>query len=444
MIPKLGSEAISRRALSVTTCFLAVWLTYSVATLSGVAQVFNAPQGRADNVRYEPSGGGVITITYDLIASDLRASFEVVLEVSRDGGRTFDVKPASVRGDVGKGIGPGTGKKIVWEASKDVETVVITQLRFRVTALSGAAIRPHGTLKISSDPSGATVLIDGQERGRTPVTLDIEVGSHLVRILREGYLENGRRLSVDDGATEIVDVTLTKVGQTAQSVKGAGGSNHLKWILPLVGGAGAGIAIAATRSKDSTPVATNHAPTLSAITIVLPSDGGTGLQGATNFRFTATGSDSDNDAVTLAWDFNDGSASATGPDVSHLYNTAGSFVVKVTATDAKGGTDTKQQVVAVASMGGTWVGVIGTNPSINFTMALTQATSGTAITGTYSDTNGNGAITSPGLSDVRNVSLRIGQGARTIDVSCKGDTAMKVCAGNVNNAYTAPMTMSRQ
>ena len=45
-----------------------------------------------------------------------------------------------------------------------------------------------GALTVDSDPPGSVVFVDGQEIGETPVELArLRVGSHVVRIERDGY-----------------------------------------------------------------------------------------------------------------------------------------------------------------------------------------------------------------------------------------------------------------
>jgi cytochrome c len=62
---------------------------------------------------------------------------------------------------------------------------------------------------------------------------------------------------------------------------------------------------------------------------------------------TAEGTDPDGDALTYAWDFGDGSATAQGRRARHTYTHSGTFTARVTATDAAGATasDTVDVVV---------------------------------------------------------------------------------------------------
>lgn len=100
------------------------------------AQRQTADYGRVENTQVVVNGG-VVTISYDLISSGtVAATFDVGLEASRDGGRTYDLRPETVRGDVGAGVAPGTGKAVVWEAAKDTDNLQLGQLRFRVVLKS--------------------------------------------------------------------------------------------------------------------------------------------------------------------------------------------------------------------------------------------------------------------------------------------------------------------
>lgn len=58
-------------------------------------------------------------------------------------------------------------------------------------ALTACATLVHGTTQqigFSSSPARATITVDGQERGLTPVVADLDRGKdHVVRIEREGY-----------------------------------------------------------------------------------------------------------------------------------------------------------------------------------------------------------------------------------------------------------------
>jgi hypothetical protein len=55
-----------------------------------------------------------------------------------------------------------------------------------------------GRLRIQSDPSGATVYLDNENKGKTPLTLrDISLGVHVVRLTKPGYEEKEQIVDID-------------------------------------------------------------------------------------------------------------------------------------------------------------------------------------------------------------------------------------------------------
>jgi hypothetical protein len=111
--------------------------------------------------------GGVINIGYDLDGPGTQ-SFEVSLEISDDGGSTYSMKPHSVSGDVGAGIAPGPGKHIVWEASKDTDSLQMDRFRFRVLAQrTDASVTPPVLIQPKAEPQPVTKLSKGSASGRS-------------------------------------------------------------------------------------------------------------------------------------------------------------------------------------------------------------------------------------------------------------------------------------
>jgi PKD repeat protein len=65
--------------------------------------------------------------------------------------------------------------------------------------------------------------------------------------------------------------------------------------------------------------------------------------------FADSSSDPDGQVTAYAWNFGDGS-NATSQNSSHLYGSAGSYVVELTVTDNQGATGTLSQQVTVAAV----------------------------------------------------------------------------------------------
>jgi hypothetical protein len=58
--------------------------------------------------------------------------------------------------------------------------------------------------------AGASVFVDGRLSGETPVTLTtIPVGVHRVRVVRLGYLENSRMVTIRAGVPAVLRARLT-------------------------------------------------------------------------------------------------------------------------------------------------------------------------------------------------------------------------------------------
>ena len=202
-------------------------------------------------------------------------------------------------------------------------------------------------LEVLSEPPGAAVFVDGQQRGETPVSLSLDPGEHELAITLENYLENRQLVELEAGNTETLSVTLTSVVATQPVVeRGGGGGSRLPLILALVGG-GAAAAVAGTTLAGG-----NQPPSIGGIN---QSPNGIGLTEVTQFTFTASGArDQDGDALTISWNFGDG-RSDSGQTVTHIYSRTGIFTVAASVSDGKDSSSTSTSVT-VTSISGTWVG----------------------------------------------------------------------------------------
>jgi hypothetical protein len=240
------------------------------------------------------------------------------------------------------------------------------------------AAAPEGTIDVVSAPAGAAVYLNGEPRGVTPLILDgVAAGEHRVRVVKDGFLENSRVVTVQPGRSATVDLRMTQApAPTGQS---PGWTTKKK---AIVGGAAAAVIIGGILligGGQSTP--DNTAPVAGSIAV---SPTGTGLAGATNFVFTATGSsDAENDPLTYAWTFGDGSSGA-GATASHVYNAGGTFSVTLTVSDGTQSATAASRSVQVRDVNGTWVNIspqIGNPDGIQRRVRFTQ--SGAQISGTY-------------------------------------------------------------
>lgn len=73
-----------------------------------------------------------------------------------------------------------------------------------------------GSIKVSSNPDGALVLIDGKIAGMTPATIrGISEGKHYYRIHKNGYRDAGGTIAVKGGKTATISETVTKYSQAS-------------------------------------------------------------------------------------------------------------------------------------------------------------------------------------------------------------------------------------
>ncbi len=111
-----------------------------------------------------------------------------------------------------------------------------------------ASAKPATALEVQSEPAGATVYVDGQLKGATPVAVEgIASGDHTVRVVKEGFLENSRVLSVPATGRSL-RVALTPTGTAPRGsmmmqvepetpAESGGGGGGKKWIFIGLGAA---------------------------------------------------------------------------------------------------------------------------------------------------------------------------------------------------------------
>src|SRR5262249_50783935 len=64
----------------------------------------------------------------------------------------------------------------------------------------------------STTPKGASLRVDGEEKGTTPATLKLRIGTYKVRLQHKGYKDHDETLEVKaDGDAQIVQVALVRI-----------------------------------------------------------------------------------------------------------------------------------------------------------------------------------------------------------------------------------------
>jgi len=129
---------------------------------------------------------------------------------------------------------------------KQVLSAVLAAL-FVVHPLASPLSNASGDLVVASDPQDAGVYVDGRFAGQTPVTLTrLAAGDHRVRLVKDGFLENVRVVSVAVARRASLHIALTP----QRTLKGATGQVEIgrgenpeprpKWPWIVAGAAGAG------------------------------------------------------------------------------------------------------------------------------------------------------------------------------------------------------------
>lgn len=85
----------------------------------------------------------------------------------------------------------------------------------------------RGTLVISSQPDGATVVLDGEEVGTTPLSLDYPEGTYQLRVQQEGYRTYASTVEVNAGDTRTEVASLEGLTGTLRVLPRPWGSVYI-------------------------------------------------------------------------------------------------------------------------------------------------------------------------------------------------------------------------
>ena len=144
---------------------------------------------------------------YKSIAAATGAAYVVRAAVTvRD--RDYSVKVELVGADGKRMAQTEDGCEIcgVVDASGLLDSAAAT-LRLKLDALS----KGPSALKLTSDPNGAIVTIDGEIAGTTPFEQPVIPGKHLIRVSQTGFISIEREVTFVEGVNEDLNFSLEKL-----------------------------------------------------------------------------------------------------------------------------------------------------------------------------------------------------------------------------------------
>ncbi|MCX7021967.1 MAG: PEGA domain-containing protein [bacterium] len=71
----------------------------------------------------------------------------------------------------------------------------------------------QGNLDINSTPAGASVYIDGELTGKTPLSLTLEPGEYVFHLVKDGFYEETKQLLIMSGTNQPLKLTLVPMAQ---------------------------------------------------------------------------------------------------------------------------------------------------------------------------------------------------------------------------------------
>lgn len=153
----------------------------------------------------------------------------VMVEVERDPGASGD--RIKITGWLYGGDGAPIAAQSLFcnDCRNDTLTPKLAEL---ARLLFAAAQSGAGRLAVTTQPAGATVLVDGASIGVTPITTGLREGPHTITVERTGYVTLTRPITIkNDGETRL-DVELAPLGGG-----GGGGGKGLAYGALALGGA---------------------------------------------------------------------------------------------------------------------------------------------------------------------------------------------------------------
>ena len=130
MTPGIGDRSFAR-----VQCWKQITKYFAIILITGqlIFAQNSAPVVENVTAAQRTDGSKVVDIYYDVSDAD-GDTLTIIMQVSSDGGQTWDITPLYTSGDIGIVINPGTGKHIIWNAGDETYTLDGDQYQFKIIA----------------------------------------------------------------------------------------------------------------------------------------------------------------------------------------------------------------------------------------------------------------------------------------------------------------------
>ncbi len=99
-----------------------------------------------------------------------------------------------------------------------------------------------GRLRVDAQPVPVEVNVDGKPWGPAPVTVELSIGEHVIRLTKPGYVEEVRKTAIKTGQT--TDLAVKLLPEAEVQVAAAGEPIYKKWwFWTVLGAVAAGVVI---------------------------------------------------------------------------------------------------------------------------------------------------------------------------------------------------------
>ena len=166
------------------------------------------PQVVSEAIYRLPLTGGAPTVEDSLkAAKKLGAAYAVTGDYVIFGGRfridvrVYDVKTGAIR--------------FIDKAQSTEDTMFddVDKLSDKIIAALAGVLPPvPGVMRVRTEPEGATLYVDGDKAGTTPLSVkDLKAGMHRIRLNLSGYQDYKQKVEVEKGKTAKVNVKLVRL-----------------------------------------------------------------------------------------------------------------------------------------------------------------------------------------------------------------------------------------